>query len=70
MEDIINNQDNEEKVIKSNLRLPRTGSFSKFLNTLEWYWYIKIKKFLKYFYALMLTIFSVLVIIDETSIFF
>lgn len=33
-------------------------------------WHTKIKKNVKYFYAMYLTILSVLIIIDETSIFF
>jgi len=70
MEDTINCENSSERILESVFRPRRTGFLAEYRNTLRWYWYCRIKRKFKIFWAILLGVFSFVVLLTEVTVFF
>jgi len=65
LEELIANEFSSNHIILSELREPREGNYGMVLDKLEWYWDIKIAPILNGFFAIVLGLLSIVIVISE-----
>lgn len=65
LEELIDSEFSSDHIIRSELKEPREGKCGMILNKLEWYWNIKIAPVLNGFFAIILGLLSIVIIISE-----